>query len=41
MSMRKVSIAVGLAESTLYRDIPGGAAGLLDDPVNDVDLPEA
>lgn len=40
MSIRQVSIAVGLAESTLYRDIPGGASGFLDDPVNDVDLPE-
>lgn len=36
----QVSVAVGLAESTLYRDIPGGAQGLLDDPIDDVDLPE-
>lgn len=41
MSMRQVSVAVGLAESTLYRDIPGGAKGLLDAPINDVDLPES
>lgn len=40
MSMKQVSKEVKLAESTLYRDIPGGAAGLLDDPINDVDLPK-
>ena len=40
MSMPQVAKVVGLAESTLYRDIPGGAAGFLDDPVDDVDLPE-
>lgn len=40
MSMAQVSKVVGLAESTLYRDIPGGAAGMIDDPVDDVDMPE-
>lgn len=40
MSMKQVAIAVGLAESTLYRDIKGGASGFMDDPIDDVDLPE-
>lgn len=40
MSMRQVSVTVGLAESTLYRDIPGGANAFLNEPINDVDLPE-
>ena len=40
MSMKQVSVAVGLAESTLYRDIKGGASSFLDDPIDDVDFPE-
>lgn len=40
MSMPQVAKVVGLSESSLYRDIPGGASGLFDDPVDDIDFPE-
>ena len=41
ISIGEAAKKVGLAESTLYRDIRGGARGLLNDPfTDDVDLPE-
>ncbi len=38
MAFRAAAKEVGLAVSTLYRDIPGGASSLLDEE-NDVDIP--